>query len=229
MKNKRVLVLVIVALLTPIMLACRIGDLVSSLLATETPVPTRTPRSTFTPLPTLTVTTEPTNLPTSTPTRTLTPRVAPTLTRTSVPAKTTTAPTAPQPPKYPWVVKGDPVCTHSGQAFVEGLVLRDPNDTFSGENSVLVRMSASPGGAAAGPDYTTQPHYLKDLRFDGNYDGYFSFIVNAAGPAPGQVRYIWVVDPARNPLSDPGAARATFDAGQKDDSCWNVQIIFVKQ
>jgi hypothetical protein len=89
-----------------------------------------------------------------------------------------------------------------------------------------VRMSTDPKAAPPVPDYETREHGLNDARFNGSYNGYFWFGVNAEGPAPGQVRFVWVVDPNGVALSDPSKGKAVFDSGQKENSCMNIQVVF---
>lgn len=102
-------------------------------------------------------------------------------------------------------------------------------DRGSGINGLKVRMSADPGGGAADQDSVTEDHFLNDANFpQGNYPGYYNHTVNASGAAPGQTRYVWVVDKKGNALSNPADRKAKFDAGAGDTACWNVQITFVK-
>lgn len=201
------------------------------------PAPTRTPRPTFTPLPTptfvptFTPTTmpspSPTDVPTSTPKK---PAVTATRTKTPAPAPTKIAALAPT--KSPYTFRVDAIrCYHSGNSFVEGLVLEkwgSAVDKFSGINGLKVRMSYAPNGPAVDYDFVTEDHWLIDEVFPPNrYAGWFGHPV-APGAAPGQIRYVWVVDGDGRPLSDPNAGKAVFDAGKGDNACWNVQIVFVK-
>ncbi len=98
------------------------------------------------------------------------------------------------------------------------------SDTSSGINGIKVRMSADPGGAPAGPDYET--------RDGGGFGaGYYSFIVNAYGAAPGQIRYVWIVDGSGNAQSDPNAGKAAFNDQSGDENpnaCWDIQILFIQ-
>lgn len=213
----------------------RIVQMAQVLIASPTPLPTRTPKPTFTPLPPPTATLLPTVTiaPTITPTKTPTnkqPAPPPTKIRTAAlpqPTATTVAPTVSQ---YPFRV--DAIrCYHSADTFVEGLVLErwgTAADKFSGINGLRVRMSYAPNGPAVDPDAVTETHTLNDAVFPFNtYSGWFGHPV-ASGAAPGQVRYVWVVDESGKALSNTVDGKAKFDAGTGDTACWNVQITFVK-
>jgi hypothetical protein len=158
-------------------LACRTTDV---FLAQATLVPTRTPRPTFTPLPPPTDTPEPTATvppsPTPAPTkRPATPKPRPT--NTPIPPP----PQATQPPKPQYRYKSaNKGCEHSGQTFIQGTIY----DTGGNHvNGVTVVMSGSSGGSIADQ---------RDSGTDG--DGFYSMIVNAGGAAPGQSRWVWVVE-----------------------------------
>lgn len=209
----------------------RIVQVIQALAASPTSIPARTPRPTFTttPLPTANLLPTVTELPTGTPARTSTKK--PTSTRTRIPpVQSTTTPTVPAASLYPFRVEAIR-CYHSAESFVEGLVLErwgNAADKFSGINGLRVRMSYAPNGPAVDPDAVTETHTLNDAVFPFNtYSGWFGHPV-ASGAAPGQVRYVWVVDESGKALSNTADGKAKFDAGTGDTACWNVQITFVK-
>lgn len=222
--QERGVVFAVGLLVVLVMLACRTTDTLIAQAPTATL--TRTPKPTFTPQPPPTDTPipPPPTLPPASPVPTQKP--APTRTATRRPNTPAPPPATPipGPTKSSWVYRVDKiVCKHSGQSFVEGLVLAN-SDTSSGISGTKVRMSADPNGAPAGPDYET--------RDGGGFGaGYFSFIVNAYGAAKGQVRYLWVVDGSGKALSDPSAGRAAFNDEPGDEnpnSCWDIQILFIQ-
>lgn len=189
-------------------LACRTTD---TFLAQATPIPTRTVRPTFTPLPPPTAT--PVPVP-PTATATLKPTVRPTLRPT--PRPPTAVPPPPpvvQPTTPPYRYKSaNKGCEHSGQTFIQGTV-------YSGSNpidGVRVVMSGVPDGGAA------------DQQDSGTANpGMYSMIVEAGGAAPGQSRWVWVVENGKR-ASDI----VQFDFNNKSDadptSCWRAFVDFVQ-
>ena len=106
MKIKRWYLILVIAFLGIMALACDTGNLI----ALGSTTPTRTPRPTFTPQPTFTSTPEDT----ATPEPTNTPLVSPTTQRTTTPtarpvvvAKTPTKPAPPPPPQFAWHQRPD--------------------------------------------------------------------------------------------------------------------------
>lgn len=160
-------------------LACRVTD---TLIAQVQPTPTRTAtrRPTFTPVPPPTETKPPPS-PTIAPSATPRPPTA-----RPLPSRTPTRPPAPPPPtavpkpqfKYRLANQG---CEHSGQTFIQGTIYDQSGGVINGVTVVM---------SGAGPDGG-----WADKRESGtDGDGFYSMIVDAYGPAPGQKRWVWVVE-----------------------------------
>ncbi len=190
-------------------LACRTADVFVA--QAPKPTSTRTPRPTFTPIPPATDTPEPTptNPPPPTPTKPPTPRPTrrpPTL----APPPPPPPPAATTPPyRYRSTNKG---CEHSGQTFIQGTIYHGQDHV----NGVTVVMSGAPDGAIA------------DQKVSGaDGDGFYSMIVEAGGAAPGQKRWVWIVENGKR-ASDI----VEFDFNNlKDDnpaSCWRGFVDFVQ-
>lgn len=198
-----------------VILACRTTDVI---LSQVTVVPTRTPRATFTPLPT--------SVPGQVSTRTpavytvvpLTPLPRPTSHLTPTGNRTVVMPTVDPWPTQPRIYRYKSAnygCEFSGQTFIQGRV-RDADGNLL--NGVEVVMSGSPGGAIA------------DQKTSGDDGaGFYSIIVvEGYKSAPGQSRWIWVVE---------GGKRASdyvqFDFNNLPDtnsaSCWRGFVDFVQQ
>ena len=190
-------------------LACRTADV---FIAQATIVPTKTPRPTFTPLPP----------PTNTPEPTATPQPSPTATRrppTPRPRPTNTPVPPPPPPPQPTVPQyryksANKGCEHSGQTFIQGTIYDKAGNHING---VTVVMSGSPDGPVA------------DQRESGtDGDGFYSMIVNAAGPSPGQSRWVWVVENGKR-ASD--IVQFDFNNFNENNpaSCWRGFVDFVQE
>lgn len=196
------------AVLLAAALACRTADVFVA--QAPKPTSTRTPRPTFTPIPPATDTPEPTPTFLPTPTRRPTPRPTP---------RPTARPTVPPPPpppaattppyRYQSANKG---CEHSGQTFIQGTIYHGQDHV----NGVTVVMSGAPDGAIA------------DQKVSGaDGDGFYSMIVEAAGAAPGQKRWVWIVENGKR-ASD--IVEFDFNNLKEDNpaSCWRGFVDFVQ-
>lgn len=172
---------------------------------TWTPTPTNTPTNTPTPTNTFT--------PTLTPTPTYTPTNTPIATATRTRPPWTNTPRPPTPSPYPYTVfRGG--CFHSGGTFIEGFVTNATGE----EAGARVRLGSSPGGGEI-QTLTTGT---------GRSPGHYTFVLRAQGAQPG-TWYVWIVDAAGKPLSDPFAARVdTNNIRNADDpaACWRAEINF---
>jgi hypothetical protein len=183
--------------------------------------------------PTLPPTWTPTSSPTQTWTPTVTPTFTPPSTATSIPTRPPTAvPSAtPRPPtRTPAPISSPPTpipsryayravfqCEHSGGIYVKG-------NAIGGGEGLRVRLatSADPAAVIDGGE-----QYLK-VQPDGKWG--YSFTLKAIGAFDTVATwYIWLVDGAGNPVSDPNFHFQTNNFPPDNPlACWQAFIDFVR-
>lgn len=205
--------LALVAMLFIGTLACSTSEV---FVAQATVTRTRTPRPTFTPIPEAT----------DTPVPTITPTRGPTLTPTKAPtARPPTARPATAVPKASSASVQSSVsnmefhvnpatCTHSGKAYIKGIVYLDRNDPSQRYQGAIVTLGAPDGSARYGDPVLSE------------WDGTYTFILNDNGPAPGNYG-VWLVTPSMVRKSDVGGPITMNGLGPEDPrACWAGSVDF---
>lgn len=199
----------------------------STLLAALPPLPptwTPTAPSSPTPSATATQTTTATRVipPTAaaaTVTATTTPTTTPTVTArppTRTPAPTTVAPPTAIPSTYSY--RATLNCSHSGGTQIKGSV----SSGGQPQEGVRVRVATSPDAA------TVVEEQLTRRQFDGSAG--YAFVLRATGAFdPPATWYVWIVDGAGNPLSDPNFHFQTNNFPREHPlACWLAVVDFTK-
>lgn len=196
------------------------------LAALSTLPPTWTPPAPSSPIPTATLTEIPTATRVILPAPTLAPAAAtatPTLTATPTarPPTRTPAPTLAVPPTpipSPYAYRARLSCSHSGSTQIKGSV----SSGGQPQEGVRVRVATSPDVATVVEEQFTR------RQFDGSAG--YAFVLRATGAFdPPATWYVWLVDGAGNPLSDPNFHFQTNNFPYDNPlACWLAIVDFIK-
>ncbi len=181
-------------------------------IAVLPPTWTPTATSTATPTPTFTATA------TSTPTETPAPTNTPTRTATARPPTRAVPVGPPTPIPLPYSFRPVVVsCSHSGSTQIKGKVSSGGQPV----DGVHVRLATSPDPATIVEDQV--------VRRDVDGSTIYAFVMRDWGALPSFSWYVWVVDAAGNPLSDPNYRVQTNNYPANDpQSCWLAVVDFVR-